>query len=68
MTTFETWLEERQGPPANPLSTFLEGIVREFRLRQTIRHVEGLDDHLLRDIGLEHVAEIRRALRYGRRF
>jgi uncharacterized protein YjiS (DUF1127 family) len=68
MTTLETWLEERQGPRANPLAAFLEGLVREFRLRQTIRHVEGLDDHLLRDIGLEHVAEIRRALHNGRRF
>jgi uncharacterized protein YjiS (DUF1127 family) len=68
MTTLETWLEERRGPPANRLAAFLEGIVWEFRLRRTMRHVEGLDDHLLRDIGLEHVAEIRRALRNGRRF
>lgn len=66
MTLLEMGREERLRPRAIPLAGLLDLLVGTIRLRRTIRHVENLDPHLRRDVGLENIADVRRALREGR--
>jgi hypothetical protein len=66
MTTLDTWLAARRRPRVRFPIAYLATLVRDIRLGPTVRQVEGLDDYLRRDIGLEDEADIRRALREGR--
>ncbi|HWN43693.1 MAG TPA: DUF1127 domain-containing protein [Thermoanaerobaculia bacterium] len=47
------------------LATVIRALAAEWRLRQTIRELESLDDHRLRDLGLTR-RNIERAVRRGR--
>ena len=55
---------ERQA--ARTLGTILGRLVRAYRARRQARHLEGLSDHLLTDIGISR-DEIRGAVRWGER-
>lgn len=67
MLTLDTGPEAQPRPGARSLTVILQRMAKPIRLRKTIHDVEDLDAHILRDIGLENVTDIRRALREGRR-
>ena len=47
------------------ISDLAAGLAREIRVRRDLRIVSGLDDAMLRDIGIAR-GELERAVRYGR--
>jgi uncharacterized protein YjiS (DUF1127 family) len=47
------------------IRNFIAGLIREYELRQAMRAIERLDDHALRDIGLDR-GGVEGSVRQGR--